>query len=96
MVIRLTSFLLFQLFQALSLLLAIILRAMVSTVSSRRVDDDLEDDYNGRGRTWEPLLNPQSSQGSGSTRGDERGYHSDIWSSRIRDKVCVSRTRSNY
>ncbi|EXB46063.1 hypothetical protein L484_015924 [Morus notabilis] len=81
--------------QALSLLLAIILRAMVSTVSSQRVDDDLEDDYNGRGRTWEPLLNPQSSQGSGSTRGDGRGNHSDIWSSRIRDKYGLN-AGNNY
>ncbi|XP_065875398.1 tetraspanin-20-like isoform X2 [Euphorbia lathyris] len=63
--------------QALSILLAIILRAMVST---QRTDSEFEDDYeNGRGRTWEPLLN-QSGQPSGS------GTHSDIWSSRIREK----------
>ncbi|KAL5859951.1 hypothetical protein ACOSQ4_001247 [Xanthoceras sorbifolium] len=66
--------------QALSLLLAIVLRAMVST---RRTDLDGEDDYEiGRGRR-EPLLNPQSNQTSGST-------HSDIWSSRIREKYGLN------
>ncbi|GAV63853.1 Tetraspannin domain-containing protein [Cephalotus follicularis] len=67
--------------QALSLLVAIILRAMVS---SRRNDPDGEDDYaNIRGRTWEPLLNPQSGQTSGST-------HSDIWSLRMREKYGLN------
>ncbi|XP_021660111.1 tetraspanin-18 isoform X1 [Hevea brasiliensis] len=63
--------------QALALLLAIILRALLST---RTTDSEYEDDYeNVRGRTWEPLLN-QSGQTSGS------GTHSDIWSSRMREK----------
>ncbi|KAJ4728377.1 putative Tetraspanin family protein [Melia azedarach] len=67
--------------QALSLLLAIILRAMVST---QRTNFDEEDNYeNARGRTWEPLLNQQQSQTSGST-------HSDIWSSRIREKYGLN------
>lgn len=74
--------------QALSLLLSIVLRAMVST---RRADYDGEDDYDGRARIREPLLNPQLSQASGSTKGDGRGIHSDIWSSRIRDKVFCLR-----
>lgn len=79
--------------QALSLLLAIILRAMVST---RKSDFDDEDDYEGgRGRTWEPLLNPQSSQISGSSKGDGRGNHSDIWSSRMRDKYGLN-SGDNY
>ncbi|WCJ38167.1 Tetraspanin family protein [Euphorbia peplus] len=67
--------------QALSLLLAIVLRAMVST---QRSDSEYEDDFeNGRGRTWEPLLN-QSGQPSGS------GNHSDIWSSRMREKYGLN------
>lgn len=70
--------------QALSLLLALVLRGMVST---HKADYDVEDDYDFRGRTREPLLNNQLSQASGSTKGDGRGTHSDIWSSRIRDKV---------
>ncbi|GMN50390.1 hypothetical protein TIFTF001_019547 [Ficus carica] len=74
--------------QALSLLLAIVLRGLVSTVSTQKDDDDLEDDA-VRGRIWEPLLNPRSSQASGSSKVDGRGNHSDIWSSRLRDKVCV-------
>ncbi|KAK9993236.1 hypothetical protein SO802_022939 [Lithocarpus litseifolius] len=73
--------------QALSLLLSIVLRAMVST---RRTDFDSEDGYDGRGRKWEPLLNPQSSQPSGSTKGDGRGTQSDIWSTRIREKYGLS------
>lgn len=56
-------------------------------VSTRRTNFDSEDDCEGRGRTWEPLLNPQSSQPSASTKGDGRGSQSDIWSSRIREKV---------
>ncbi|KAJ7977126.1 putative Tetraspanin family protein [Quillaja saponaria] len=73
--------------QALSLLMGIILRALVST---RKSDFDCEDDLDGRGRTWEPLLNPQTGQPSGSTKGDSRGAHSDIWSSRIREKYGLN------
>uniref|UniRef100_A0A803PGD0 Uncharacterized protein n=1 Tax=Cannabis sativa TaxID=3483 RepID=A0A803PGD0_CANSA len=73
--------------QALSLLLAIILRAMVST---RKADDDLEDDYDVRGRTREPLLNSQSRQASGSSKVDGRGSHSDTWSLRMRDKYGLN------
>ena len=64
-------------FQGLALLIAIILRAMVSTRRSEFEEDDFE---NARGRTWEPLLN-QTAQTSGS------GTHADIWSSRMREKV---------
>ena len=57
-------------------------------VSARRRDIDNEDDYESiRGRTREPLLNPQSSHTSTSAKGDGRGTHSDIWGSRIREKV---------
>ncbi|KAF3436039.1 hypothetical protein FNV43_RR23131 [Rhamnella rubrinervis] len=73
--------------QALSLLLSIVLRALVST---RRADYDGEDDYDGRARIREPLLNPQLSQASGSTKGDGRGIHSDVWSSRMRDKYGLN------
>ncbi|XP_062079268.1 tetraspanin-18 [Humulus lupulus] len=71
--------------QALSLLLAIILRAMVSTQKS---DDDGEEDFDVRGRTWEPLLNAQLGQASGSTKIDGRGP--DIWSLRMRDKYGLN------
>ncbi|KAI4349305.1 hypothetical protein L6164_009910 [Bauhinia variegata] len=73
--------------QALSLLLALILRAAVST---RRTDFDYEDGYDIRGRSREPLLNSCSSQPSGSTKGDNRGTISDIWSSRIREKYGLN------
>ncbi|XP_057427512.1 tetraspanin-18 [Lotus japonicus] len=73
--------------QALSLLLALILRA---TISTRRADFDYEDEYDVRGRSWEPLLNPQSGQPSGSGKVDNRGNHSDIWSSRMREKYGLN------
>ncbi|GLT41496.1 hypothetical protein SLA2020_155560 [Shorea laevis] len=74
--------------QVLSLLLAIILRGMVS---ARKEDLDGGDDYeNVRGRTYEPLLNPQLSQTSSSAKGDTRGTHSDIWGSRIREKYGLN------
>ncbi|MCL7028419.1 hypothetical protein MKW94_012772 [Papaver nudicaule] len=72
--------------QALTLLLSLVLRAMVST----RDPDDYEsdDDYVAvRGRTFEPLLSQQRSHNSGSTLTDTKGTHSDIWSNRIREKV---------
>ncbi|KAI3868253.1 hypothetical protein MKX03_000164 [Papaver bracteatum] len=72
--------------QALSLLLSLVLRAMVST----RAPDDYEsdDDYVAvRGRTFEPLVSQQRSHNSGSTSTDTKGTHSDIWSNRIREKV---------
>ncbi|BBH10090.1 Tetraspanin family protein [Prunus dulcis] len=78
--------------QALSLLLAMVLRGMVST---HKADYDVEDDYDFRGRTREPLLNNQLSQASGSTKGDGRGTHSDIWSSRIRDKYGLNTVNQN-
>ncbi|KAE8660386.1 Tetraspanin-18 [Hibiscus syriacus] len=76
--------------QALALLVAIILRAMVS---SRRMGIDDEYDYESiRG----PLLNPQSSHTSATSKGDGREPHSDIWGSRIREKYGLnSDDRSN-
>ncbi|OIW01667.1 hypothetical protein TanjilG_04635 [Lupinus angustifolius] len=73
--------------QALSLLLALILRA---TVSTRRSDFDYEDEYDARGRSWEPLINPQSGQPAGSSKVDSRANHSDIWSSRMREKYGLN------
>ncbi|KAE8676856.1 Tetraspanin-18 [Hibiscus syriacus] len=70
--------------QALALLVAMILRSMVS---ARRRDIEEEDDYESvKGRTWEPLLNPQSSHSSTSAKGDGRGTQSNMWGSRIREK----------
>lgn len=64
-------------------------------VSTRKADCDDEDDYEIRGRTREPLLNSQSSYASGSIKGDGRGAHSDIWSSRLRDKVYLFKQSEN-
>lgn len=72
--------------QVLALLVAVILRAMVS-VRRRGIDD--EDDYE-RGRTTEPLLNPQSNHTSTSAKGDGRVSHSDFWGSRIREKYGMN------
>ncbi|KAA8550668.1 hypothetical protein F0562_002352 [Nyssa sinensis] len=73
--------------QALSLFLAMILRAMVST---QRADHDIEGEYDVRGKTWEPLLNPHKSQTSGSIKGDAKVAHSDIRSSWMREKYGLS------
>ncbi|XP_028765559.1 tetraspanin-18 isoform X2 [Neltuma alba] len=71
--------------QALSLLLALILRA---TISPQKADFDNEDDYDVGGRNWEPQLNHPSGQPSGSTKSQNKGIISNIWNSRLRDKVC--------
>ncbi|KHG04274.1 hypothetical protein F383_07750 [Gossypium arboreum] len=72
--------------QVLALLVAVILRAMVSV---RRRDIDDEDDYE-RGRTREPLLHPQSNHTSTSAKDDGRVSHSDFWGSRIREKYGMN------
>nr|XP_043637424.1 tetraspanin-18 isoform X2 [Erigeron canadensis] len=69
--------------QVLCILLAVVLRMMVSV---QNTEDDLEEG-SGRGRAWEPLLNPHTTQASGSTSGDSKAFHSDIWSSRMREKA---------
>ncbi|XP_043703375.1 tetraspanin-18 [Telopea speciosissima] len=75
--------------QALSLLLSMILRAMVST--RRGEDDSSDDDYSiVRGRTWQPLLNPHSIPAAGSSLADGKTVHSDIWSSRMREKYGLN------
>lgn len=78
--------------QAVCLLLAILLGMMVS---SQRKDDDMEEGSDSRGRAWEPLLNPHSAQASGSTSGDGKAFHSDIWSSRMREKYGLNGNQSN-
>ncbi|KAK2986371.1 hypothetical protein RJ640_026635, partial [Escallonia rubra] len=70
--------------QALSLLFAMVLRALVST--HQRVDHDVEEDYDDSDRIREPLLNSHSGQTSGLVKGDGKGALSDIWSSRMREK----------
>ncbi|KAM7527367.1 hypothetical protein LguiB_030777 [Lonicera macranthoides] len=73
--------------QALSLLFAIILRAMVSSQRLEEENDDIE----------EPLLNPQVSQTSScSITGNGKGVHSDIWSSRMRQKYGLNSGDANY
>ncbi|XP_047258748.1 tetraspanin-18 [Capsicum annuum] len=69
--------------QAFSLFLAIVLRALVS---SPKINHDMEGDYDAIGRTREPLVDPRLGQISGLAKGDARGCHSDIWSSRMREK----------
>ncbi|XP_008447349.2 tetraspanin-18 [Cucumis melo] len=61
--------------QALSLLLAIILRSMVST---RKTEYDTEEEVGVRDRTREPLLNPPANQAAGA--------HFDLWGARMREK----------
>ncbi|XP_043721283.1 tetraspanin-18-like isoform X2 [Telopea speciosissima] len=74
--------------QALSLLLAMILRVMVAT--RRGEDDSSDDDYTIiRGGTLAPLLNPYSIQTRGSTSTDSKTVHSDIWSTRMREKFST-------
>ncbi|WMV47048.1 hypothetical protein MTR67_040433 [Solanum verrucosum] len=68
---------------AFSLFLAVVLRTLVS---SPKLNYDMEGDYDVVGRTREPLLDPRLSQTSGLAKGDARGGHSDIWSSRMREK----------
>ncbi|KAK8611751.1 hypothetical protein V6N13_131793 [Hibiscus sabdariffa] len=74
--------------QALSLLVAVILRSMVS-VRRRNIDDE-DDNENIRGRTHEPLLNSKSNHTSTSAKGDGSGTHSDFWGSRIREKYGLN------
>ncbi|KAL8504944.1 hypothetical protein ACS0TY_016228 [Phlomoides rotata] len=68
--------------QVLSLLLAVILRSLVS---SQKVDDDIEVDYGYNRSNREPLLTSHSSPAPALNRGD-----SDIWSSRMREKYGLS------
>ncbi|KAL9235683.1 hypothetical protein vseg_010424 [Gypsophila vaccaria] len=73
--------------QALSLLLSLVLRAMVST----RVDSDVENGYVADGDTSrELLLNSKSNQSPRLTKSDGKGTLSDIWATRMRQKYQLN------
>lgn len=76
------------LFQLLSLLLAMVLRAMVSPKSSEL--DDEEDYENPRSKARDPLLGSQANQASAGPSKIEN------WSSRMREKVKHLITFSHY
>ncbi|KAG9447710.1 hypothetical protein H6P81_013838 [Aristolochia fimbriata] len=74
--------------QASSLLLALILRAIVTP---RRGDYDSDDDFAMMGSgSRQPLLTSQGAQTSGSTSIDSKGVHSDTWSTRMREKYGLN------
>jgi len=57
-------------------------------ISTKRHDSDEENNYVADGaRIREPLLNSQRNQPSGLTNGEGRATLSDIWATRIRQKV---------
>ncbi|XP_072967701.1 tetraspanin-18 [Typha angustifolia] len=70
--------------QGFSLFFATVLRSMVST---RRVDYDSDEDFVVIRR---PLLNPQGVTPYATTSVDNKGFHSDIWSSRMRQKYGLN------
>ncbi|XP_020679343.1 tetraspanin-18 isoform X2 [Dendrobium catenatum] len=70
--------------QALSLLLAVLIRAMIP---SRSMDYDSDEDYFVIRR---PLLNQQGGHGTTS------GFHSDIWSSRMKQKYGLNPNHITY
>lgn len=81
--------------QALSVLLSLFLRAMIS--STQRVDSDVENNYAADGdRIREPLLNSQQNQPSGLTKGEGRATLSDIWTTRIRQKYGLDNKGTTY
>ncbi|KAJ0795741.1 hypothetical protein HanPI659440_Chr04g0153981 [Helianthus annuus] len=57
----------------------------VVVVQMKLDEDDIEEDV--RCNAWEPLLNPHVAQTSVSVRVNGKSFHSDIWSSRMREKV---------
>ncbi|XP_058101354.1 tetraspanin-20-like [Magnolia sinica] len=74
--------------QALSLLLAMILRAMVTT---RRENYDSDDDYAiVRGGSKQPLLNSIGNPNSASTSTENKGINSDTWRMRMREKYGLN------
>ncbi|RID52608.1 hypothetical protein BRARA_G00060 [Brassica rapa] len=72
--------------QLLSLLLAMVLRAMVSP--KRPELDDEEDFENPRSRAWDPLLGSQANQASAGPSKSEN------WSSRIREKYGLNQSQA--
>ncbi|XXG77158.1 hypothetical protein AAC387_Pa08g1365 [Persea americana] len=73
--------------QALSLLLSIILRAMVS---SRIEKLDSDDENPLRGESWQPLINSQGGQTSALTSTDSKGIRPHTWSTRMRQKYGLN------
>uniref|UniRef100_A0A7N0U8Z5 Tetraspanin-18 n=1 Tax=Kalanchoe fedtschenkoi TaxID=63787 RepID=A0A7N0U8Z5_KALFE len=80
--------------QAMSLLLAFALSAMVSTQSEEDYDCEEGNYYDGRGRS--SLVSPQSSQLHGSALTNSRNYFSEIWSSRMRGKYGLNSSGTEY
>ncbi|KAH9326493.1 hypothetical protein KI387_006671 [Taxus chinensis] len=80
--------------QAFSLLLAMLLRALVST---RQINYDSDEDYMvPRGSNRQPLLKHQASQApSVSATGEPRSNRIDAWSKRMREKYGLN-TRSEF
>ncbi|WOK97167.1 tetraspanin-20 isoform X1 [Canna indica] len=76
--------------QAISLLLAVVIRAMLPT---RRVDYDSDEDFVVIRR---PLLNPQGGTAYCTNSIDNKGLHSDIWSSRMRQKYGLNQNEYTY
>ncbi|XP_022004039.1 tetraspanin-18 [Helianthus annuus] len=71
--------------QVVCLLFAVVLRAMVN-LQMKLDEDDIEEDGVVRCNAWEPLLNPNVAQTSVSVNVNGKSFHSDIWSSRMREK----------
>ncbi|XP_006656530.1 tetraspanin-18-like [Oryza brachyantha] len=76
--------------QAFSLLLATILRTMVSTL---RADYDSDEDFVVIRR---PLLVAQGAPAYLPTTVDSRGFHPDLWSSRMRQKYGLNSSSYTY
>lgn len=73
-------------FQAVCLLLAVVLRAMVNS-EMKHGEDDIEEDGVVQGIPWEPLLNPPVAQTSVSVNVNGKPFYPNLWSSRMREKV---------
>ncbi|XP_020574482.1 tetraspanin-18 [Phalaenopsis equestris] len=76
----------FIVIQAFSLMLSVLIRAMIS---SRWLDYDSDEEYFVIRR---PLINQQGGQ----TVGSASGFHSDIWSSRMRQKYGLNPNQLTY
>ncbi|XXG67956.1 hypothetical protein AAC387_Pa06g1175 [Persea americana] len=83
--------------QALSLLLSMILRAIVSC---RTENYDSDDDYAVvRGGSWQPLINPQAGQSchtSGSTSMVGKGIQPNTWNTRMKEKYGLNMSAFTY
>ncbi|GLJ06044.1 hypothetical protein SUGI_0030790 [Cryptomeria japonica] len=80
--------------QVFSLLLAMMLRAMVST---RNINYDSDEDYMPRGSSRQPLLKNQASQTPPvSATGETRPNRIDAWSKRMREKYGLNTSDFTY